>query len=60
MHLSNRKGPHASRVASVEDFRVHRTIELLDELLTHTLPLRDLYIRNSWPSLMCSPIRFAR
>jgi len=43
MYVSNRKVPHDSRVTSVEDFRAHQTIVLLNELLTHTLPLRDLY-----------------
>jgi starvation-inducible DNA-binding protein len=32
-----------SPVTSVEDFRAHKIIVLLDELLTHTLPLRELY-----------------
>jgi starvation-inducible DNA-binding protein len=43
MYVSNRKVPLDSPVTSVEDFRTHQTIVLLDELLTHTLPLRDLY-----------------
>jgi starvation-inducible DNA-binding protein len=43
MHVSNRKVPHDSTVTSVGDFTAHKTIVLLDELLTHTLLLRDLY-----------------
>jgi len=43
MYVSNRKGSHDSPVTSVEDFRTYKTIVLLDELLTLTLPLRDLY-----------------
>jgi starvation-inducible DNA-binding protein len=43
MYVSNRKVPHDSPVSSVGDFAAHKTIVLLDELLTHTLPLRDLY-----------------
>jgi starvation-inducible DNA-binding protein len=44
MYVSNRKVPHDSPVASsAGDFAAHKTIVLLDELLTHTLPLRDLY-----------------
>src|SRR5271167_2256707 len=43
MYVSNRKSPHDLPVMSVEDFRAHRTIVLLDDLLAHTLPLRDLY-----------------
>src|ERR1700738_1597398 len=43
MHVSNRKVPHDSPVSSVGDFAAHQTIVLLDELLTYTLPLRDLY-----------------
>ena len=43
MYVSNRKGPHDLPVMSVEDFRTHQTIAVLEELLTHTLPLRDLY-----------------
>ena len=43
MYVSNRKGQHDSPVTTVEDLRAHKTIVLLDELLTHTLPLRDLY-----------------
>jgi starvation-inducible DNA-binding protein len=43
MYVSNRKGPHDSPLTSAEDFGGHKTIELLDELLTHTFPLRDLY-----------------
>jgi len=41
--VSNRKVPHDSRVTSAGDFTTHKTTVLLDELLTHTLPLRDLY-----------------
>ena len=43
MYVSNRKSPHDLPVMSVEDFRAHRTVVLLDDFLTHTLPLRDLY-----------------
>ena len=43
MYVSNRKVPHHSRVTSAGDFTTHKTIVLLDELLMHTLPLRDLY-----------------
>jgi starvation-inducible DNA-binding protein len=43
MYVSNRKVPHDSRVMSMQDFRALQTIVLLEELLTHTLPLRDLY-----------------
>src|ERR1700674_1858007 len=43
MHVSNRKVPHNSPVTSVGDFTAQKTIGLLDELLTHTLQLRDLY-----------------
>ena len=43
MYVSNRKNPRDSRVTSLENFRTHQTIVLLDELLTHTVPLRDLY-----------------
>ena len=43
MYGSNRKVSHDSRVTSAGDFRTPKTIVLLDELLTHTLPLRDLY-----------------
>src|SRR5271154_5622814 len=43
MYGSNRKVSHDSRVTSAGDFRTHKTIVLLDELLMHTLPLRDLY-----------------
>jgi starvation-inducible DNA-binding protein len=43
MYVSNRKVPHDSPASSVGDFASHKTIVLLDELLTHTLPLRDLY-----------------
>jgi starvation-inducible DNA-binding protein len=43
MHVSNRKDPLDSPVMSVGEFTAHKTIVLLDELLTHTLRLRDLY-----------------
>jgi starvation-inducible DNA-binding protein len=43
MYVSNRKARHDSPVTSVGDFTAHKTIGLLDELLTHTLLLRDLY-----------------
>jgi starvation-inducible DNA-binding protein len=43
MHVSNRNAPHDSPVMSVREFTAHKTIVLLDELLTHTLRLRDLY-----------------
>jgi starvation-inducible DNA-binding protein len=43
MYVSNRKVAHDSPVSSVGDLRAHKTTVLLDELLTHTLPLRDLY-----------------
>jgi starvation-inducible DNA-binding protein len=43
MYVSNRKVPHDSPVTSVGDFTAQKTIGLLDELLTHTLLLRDLY-----------------
>ena len=43
MHVSNRKVPHDSPVMSASEFTAHKTIVLLDELLTHTLRLRDLY-----------------
>jgi starvation-inducible DNA-binding protein len=43
MYGSNRKVPLDSPVMSVGEFTVHKTIVLLDELLTHTLRLRDLY-----------------
>jgi starvation-inducible DNA-binding protein len=43
MYLSNRKVPHDSRVMSMEDFRALQNTVLLEELLTHTLALRDLY-----------------
>jgi starvation-inducible DNA-binding protein len=43
MYLTNRKAPHDSPVTSLGDFTAHKTIAVLDELLTHTLPLRDLY-----------------
>jgi starvation-inducible DNA-binding protein len=43
MYGSNRKVPHDSPVMSAREFTDHKTIVLLDELLTHTLRLRDLY-----------------
>jgi len=43
MYFSNRKARHDSPATSVGDFTAHKTIGLLDELLTHTLLLRDLY-----------------
>jgi starvation-inducible DNA-binding protein len=43
MHVSNRKVPHDSPVTSVGDFTAQKAIGLLDELLTYTLQLRDLY-----------------
>jgi starvation-inducible DNA-binding protein len=43
MYVSNRKGPHDSPVTPGGDFTAHKTIVLLDELLIHTLSLRDLY-----------------
>jgi starvation-inducible DNA-binding protein len=43
MHVSHRKVRHDSSVTSAGDFTAHKTIVLLDELLTHTLLLRDLY-----------------
>jgi starvation-inducible DNA-binding protein len=43
MHVSKRKVPHDSPAMSVGEFTAHKTIVLLDELLTHTLRLRDLY-----------------
>jgi starvation-inducible DNA-binding protein len=43
MYVSNRKVPLDSPVMSVGEFTAHKTIVLLDELLTHTLRLRDLY-----------------
>ena len=43
MCASNRKVPHDSPVMSVGEFKAQKTIVLLDELLTHTLRLRDLY-----------------
>jgi len=43
MYVSNREGPHDLPVMSVEDFRTHQTLAVLEELLTRTLPLRDLY-----------------
>src|SRR5258708_12372001 len=43
MRSSNRKAPQDSPVMSMGDSAAHKTIVLLDELLTHTLPLRDLY-----------------
>jgi len=43
MRISNRKPPDDSPVAIVGDHTAQKTIVLLDELLTHTLPLRDMY-----------------
>jgi starvation-inducible DNA-binding protein len=43
MYVSNRKVPLDSPVMSAGEFTAHKTIVLLDELLTHTLRLRDLY-----------------
>ena len=43
MYLSNRKGPLDPPVMSVGEFTAHKTIVLLDELLTHTLRLLNLY-----------------
>jgi starvation-inducible DNA-binding protein len=43
MYFSNRNVPLDSPVMSVAEFTSHKTIVLLDELLTHTLRLRDLY-----------------
>jgi starvation-inducible DNA-binding protein len=43
MYVSKRKVPLDSAVMSVAEFTAHKTIVLLDELLTHTLRLRDLY-----------------
>jgi starvation-inducible DNA-binding protein len=43
MYVSNRKVPHDSPVTSAGDSTAQKTIGLLDELLTHTLQLRDLY-----------------
>jgi len=43
MYVSNRKAPHDSAVTSVGDFTAQKAIGLLDELLTYTLQLRDLY-----------------
>jgi starvation-inducible DNA-binding protein len=43
MYVSKRKVPLDAPVMSVGEFTAHRTIVLLDELLTHTLRLRDLY-----------------
>jgi starvation-inducible DNA-binding protein len=43
MYAPNRRVPHDSPVASVGGLMAHKTIVLLDELLTHTLALRDLY-----------------
>jgi starvation-inducible DNA-binding protein len=43
MYVSNRKVPLDSAVMSVGEFTAHKTVVLLDELLTHTLRLRDLY-----------------
>jgi starvation-inducible DNA-binding protein len=43
MHVSNRRVPLDSPIMSVGEFTAHKTVVLLDELLTHTLRLRDLY-----------------
>jgi hypothetical protein len=43
MYVSNRKVPHDSPLKPAGDFTANKTIVLLDELLTRTLPLRDLY-----------------
>jgi len=43
MSVPSRKSPHDTLVRSVKDFRAYQTIVLLDDLLRHTLPLRDLY-----------------
>ncbi|MGO9933115.1 MAG: ferritin-like domain-containing protein [Steroidobacteraceae bacterium] len=43
MYVSDRKAAQGSPATSVEDIGAHRTIVLLEELLTQTLPLRDLY-----------------
>jgi starvation-inducible DNA-binding protein len=43
MYVSKRKVPHYSPVMSVGEFAAHKTLVLLDELLTYTLRLRDLY-----------------
>jgi starvation-inducible DNA-binding protein len=43
MRVSNRKVPRDSPMTSVGDFTAHKTMGLLDELLTHTLLLRDSY-----------------
>ena len=43
MYFSNHNVPLDSPVMSVGEFTAHKTIVLLDELLTHTLRLRDLY-----------------
>lgn len=43
MYVSNGKDPLDSPVMSVGEFTAHKTIVLLDELLTYTLRLRDLY-----------------
>lgn len=45
MYVSNRKRPPDLPVTAVGDVTAHKTIVLLDELLTHTLPLRDMYKR---------------
>jgi starvation-inducible DNA-binding protein len=41
--ISNRSIPNDSPVTSVGDSTTYKTIVLLGELLTHTLPVRDLY-----------------
>jgi len=43
VYVSKRKVPHDSPGTSVGDLTAHKTMVLLDELLTHTLVLRDLY-----------------
>ena len=43
MNVSNRKIAHDPPATSVENLTAYKTIVLLDDLLTHTLPLRDLY-----------------
>ena len=43
MQVSNRRVSHDSTVTPVGDITAHKIIVLLDELLTHTLLLRDSY-----------------
>lgn len=43
MAVSNRKLPDDSPVMSKGEFAAHKAVALLEELLTHTLRLRDLY-----------------